>query len=76
MSQHNTTTQTIYYHTDIALRYFPDSPNKKSAGRKLSNWIKKDLALKEQLLAVGYFGKQRIFTPKQMQILYEHLGEP
>lgn len=65
-----------YYHTDIALLYFPDALDKKSAGRKLSNWIKKDYMLKEKLALVGYVAKQRIFTPKQVQILYDFLGEP
>lgn len=65
-----------YYHTEIALLYFPDAPSKKSAARKLTKWIKKDFMLKERLALVGYVTRQRIFTPKQIQVLYEFLGEP
>lgn len=69
-------TNSVYYHYEIAFLYFPDSSNKKSAARKLSNWIKRDFTLHNQLVAVGYFSRQKIFTPKQLQVLYEFLGEP
>lgn len=76
METKSTPQANVYNHSEIALLYFPDAPNKKSAARKLSTWIRNDAKLREQLALVGYLIRQRIFTPKQVLVLYEFLGEP
>jgi hypothetical protein len=50
--------------------------NKRSASNQLRNWINKNEALKNSLIAAGVQNRQKIYTPKQVQIIIEHLGEP
>lgn len=42
----------------------------------LSNWIDLNSKLKEDLKETDYQKTSRIFTPKQVSIIFKHLGEP
>ena len=65
--------------TELALLYNPQlSP--KAAWKKLKNWIdlcKIDLCkpLSDELHELGYTGRQRIFTPRQVSRIVYYLGE-
>ena len=39
-------------------------------------WIRTSRGLKEKLLAAGWVKFQKLYTPKQVACLVEHLGEP
>ena len=50
--------------------------NNRSASNQFRSWIKKNEKLKQALIDVGFQNRQKIYTPKQVQIIIEHLGEP
>lgn len=60
---------------ELACKYLP-TLNKRSASNQLRSWINKNEALKNSLIAAGVQTRQKIYTPKQVQIIIEHLGEP
>ncbi len=64
-----------YGYAELACLYLPNL-NKKSASNQLRNWINKNLTLKCALSDAGVQNRQKIFTPKQVQIIIEHLGAP
>ena len=47
-----------------------------SAVKRLMQWISINPQLTEALLATGYRKNQRVFTIRQVQLIFEHLGEP
>ena len=64
-----------YSKSAVACSYFPDvDPN--TARRNLNNWIKVNETLIQKLMAAGYRKRQRYYTPLQLSILYDVLGEP
>jgi len=62
-------------HKELAAAYFPEI-HPRLASRRLSNWINNDEELLAELSAAGYVKRQRIYTPRQMEILFDHVGEP
>ena len=42
----------------------------------LRRWINRCQALREKLEESGYDGKTRTFTPEQVRLIVEYLGEP
>jgi hypothetical protein len=70
-------TQTIkqYGRTELAQQYCPNiTPD--AAWRKLSQWIHHFPGLDERLAANGYTSRCRSFTPAQVRLIVEALGEP
>ncbi len=65
----------VWGHMELALRYFPGILPK-SASSQLTQWIKRDEELLTDLLKAGYRKGQRMYTPRQVDILADHLGEP
>ena len=63
-----------YKHQELALLYLPHC-TPQSAGTLFSRWLRAP-GLRAQLEAVGYQARQRIFTPKQVAIIVDYLGEP
>lgn len=64
-----------YGRTELAQAYNPHlSPG--AAWQKLSLWINLYPGLSEQLSAIGYTPHQRVFTPRQVAMIVEALGEP
>ena len=61
-------------HMELALLYFPNILPK-SASSQLSQWIRRDEELLADLLKAGYKKGQRMYTPRQVSILIDHLGE-
>ena len=60
---------------ELALLYFPQM-EEIAAWKKLKHWIDVCKPLKEELQRLGYTGKQRIFTPRQVNRIVHFLGEP
>ena len=64
-----------YGRTELAQAYNPHlSPG--AAWQKLSLWIHLYPELTERLKAIGYSPRQRVFTPRQVAMIVEALGEP
>lgn len=64
-----------YSKCELALLYSPDvSP--KSAVNRLARWIKFNPSLEKALEAKGYRTRQQVFTPAQVAVVVEYLGEP
>jgi len=64
-----------YSHKELALLYFPKS-QPRAASMQLSKWINRDRELWDQLVAAGYFTRQRLYSPRQVMILFHYLGDP
>lgn len=65
----------VYSHMELALLFFPDI-QPKSASRQLSRWIMRDEELLAELIQAGYVRGQRLYSPVQVNILFDHLGDP
>ena len=65
----------VWGHTQLAMLYFPGI-QPKSASSQLSQWIRRDEDLLADLLKAGYKKGQRMYTPRQVAILVDNLGEP
>lgn len=65
----------MYGFSELAQQYFPNI-EPKSAAKNLRSWIKHSEALQEKLAKADYTVGQRILSPRQVQVLIEHLGEP
>ena len=64
-----------YTKKELALAYFPDS-SPHSAVNHLMTWIYRCKPIMAQLLATGYEKTSKGFTPRQVRLITEHLGEP
>lgn len=60
---------------ELGLRYFPNSAPA-SASVQLKRWINLDKSLLRKITEAGYHTGQRLLTPRQVQIITEHLGPP
>ena len=63
-----------YSTKELAMMYFDNEPS--SSTRQLKSWIERNKELKIKLIANGYSNRQRIWTPKQVELLFHYLGEP
>ena len=64
-----------YSKTELALLYFPkDSPH--TALRHLMRMINRCRFLTEALAQTVYTKRDRIFSPKQVRLIVEHLDPP
>ena len=64
-----------YSKTELGLLYTPHC-TKKHVWRVMHNWIIRCKPLNEALLATGLSPSSRILSPRQVQLIVEHLGEP
>ncbi len=64
-----------YGRTELAQVYSPEI-TPEAAWKKLRGWIDHYPGLPEQLQALGYTPKQRIFTPAQVQAIVDAIGRP
>lgn len=60
---------------ELACLYLPQITSK-SASNQLRNWIKLNQNLQNELTLSGLKPKQKVLTPKQVNIIINHLGEP
>ncbi len=64
-----------YGRMELAQAYCPNM-NPRAAYRKLSQWIDRYPHLREQLICIGVSPKSRTYTPAQVRMIVEALGEP
>ena len=64
-----------YYKSELAEAYAPYlAPG--SALNRLAHWIDTNTPLSEALAQTGYRRNQRLFTSRQVALIFEYLGEP
>lgn len=44
--------------------------------KQFNRWIERNARLTAELTETGYDGTERIFTPKQVELIVEYIGEP
>lgn len=64
-----------YSKGDLARAYAPDITYQAALNR-LSVWIRVNQPLSEALRKTGYYPKQKLFTSKQVALIFKFLGEP
>ena len=64
-----------YFKNELAQAYAPEI-SQKAAVNRLSLWIKLNNPLFEALLSTGYQSNQRVFTSRQVELIFKYLGEP
>lgn len=60
---------------EISLLYFPNS-TPKSAASQFKRWLRYNKKLWAELAEAGYWNGQRLLTPRQVEIVFQYLGEP
>lgn len=65
-----------YGKSELALLYFPDASSAHTAVNHLMSWIRRNPQLMEQLAGMGYRKSAKFFTPKEVKLIVEYLGEP
>ena len=64
-----------YYKSELAKAYAPYlAPG--SALNRLAHWISLNAPLSQALAETGYRRSQRLFTSRQVALIFEYLGEP
>lgn len=61
---------------DLAFKYFPNAPTKKAATDNLTRAINRCTPLLMKLAKDGYSVTEKTYTPRQVALIYEFLGEP
>ena len=64
-----------YYKSELAQAYAPDI-SQGAAQNRLALWIKTNTQLSEALRQTDYRVTQRMFTSRQVALIFEYLGEP
>jgi len=64
-----------YGRMELAQMYSPEVTPQR-AWRRLREWIAFNGELSEMLRRTGYDGRHRSFTPRQVGLIFEYLGEP
>lgn len=65
-----------YSKKELALLYFPDTPNPHTAVNHLMSWIRRCTPLSAELEAMGMQKMAKYLTPRQVRAIVAHLGEP
>ena len=64
-----------YSKSELAMAYAPEI-SVHGAVNRLMSWIRYNESLYAALQAAGYKTNQRLFTTRQVAIIFEYLGEP
>ena len=64
-----------YYKSELAEAYGPNLCYR-SALNRLATWIRTNHKLTEALKVTDYRPSQRMFTSRQVALIFEYLGEP
>lgn len=65
----------MYTKCELARLYLPHIEGR-SATNRLMSWIKRSEPTMQKLVAAGYYPTQKYFSPRQVDILIDFLGEP
>lgn len=60
---------------ELAMLYMPGIC-RSGALKQFNRWIERNTRLTAELIETGYDGTERIFTPKQVELIVEYIGEP
>ena len=61
--------------SEIAMAYAP-ALTPQAAVNRLMQWVKLNPTLRVALQDTGYQKHQKVFTARQVALIFEHLGEP
>ncbi len=64
-----------YTKQELALLYFPGSAPR-TAVNHLTRWIRRSPSLCQKLRSMGYRPTSKFYTPRQVELIVSHLGEP
>lgn len=64
-----------YAKQELAMLYFPDT-DPKTATNHLMRWLNRSPALLEKLKDMHYRRSDKFFTPRQVDLVVDFLGEP
>ena len=65
-----------YTKKELAFCYFPTAENPHSAVNHLMSWINRCTPLRNALEEQGYQKTSKWFSPREVKLITEHLGEP
>ena len=65
-----------YGKSELAMLYFPNAMTAEGALSNLRFWIRKCRDLDEALKACGMARQAKSYTPKEVALIVEYLGEP
>lgn len=65
-----------YGKSELALLYFPDAASAHTAVNHLMSWIRRNPSLTQVMQTMGYQKSAKFFTPKEVGLIIEYLGEP
>ena len=65
-----------YGKSELAMLYFPHAQTANGALSNLNFWIRKCRDLHEALKACGMARQAKSYTPKEVALIVEYLGEP
>ena len=65
-----------YGKSELALLYFPNAQTANGALSNLRFWIRQCRDLQEALRACGMARQAKSYTPKEVALIVEYLGEP
>ena len=81
-TEHNTHNETVgsfkirsYSKAELGLLYAPQR-NKHNAWEAVKNWIDRCQPLSDALLSSGLTLSTRVLSPRQVELIVQHLGEP
>ena len=64
-----------YYKSELAQAYAPEI-SLKAALNRMALWIKINAPLTEALCETGYHPKQKLLTSRQVELIFQYLGQP
>ena len=65
-----------YGKSELALMYFHDTTDPHVAVNRLTSYIRRCKPLNDAIAACGSPKKAKFFTPKEVALICEYLGEP
>ena len=65
-----------YGKSELAMLYFPNAATAEGALSNLNYWIRRCNGLRDRLRACGMTKCGKSFTPKEVMLIVEALGEP
>ena len=65
-----------YGKSELAMLYFPNTETKAGALNNLNSWIHGNRQLCAALRQCGMPPKAKFFTPKEVALIVEYLGDP
>jgi len=60
---------------ELASQYMPYA-SETLARRKFNTWLRNHTTLRRELEALGVTYRTRVYTPQQVQLIYQYLGLP